>query len=495
MKRAITQIFTLLLLITLAAPAFAGKVLAEIEYFYSDDGTLVGKAFNGKRVNFEYDLRGQLLAVKNAQGKDLERYTYDPAGNRLSKTINGLTTTYTYDKANQLVTSTVNGVTTHYKYDAAGRMIQAGDKSYIYNGQNKVTEVRQNGKTIAKFEYNIDGQIAKAIYGDKVEEFMWDGLALIWRSGVTYINEPYVTGGNPVMAGDDVLFNDMLGSTLAVNGKSVEMTSFGETGAKNAFFTGKPMIDELGYSFLFRDYNPNQGKWTTTDPLGYPDGWNNLAYVNNGVTNTFDWLGAWKLHYESGETSITEVIDSGITPNVVSDGLSTVITEYKLLVSFNVGVNSKDYVSSLTVNSKISAVMMSKTTVYSLGSTSSSDWKEDSRYACSLAYSTTYSIDNYGAISVGKDGDSTRQEFTTATGGLLDKTSVALAQIVPSQFPDGNGQNFNHQVGGRGAYAATNILNSISVGWGAASFSFNFNNISKETKFMSTTINIKKINE
>ena len=295
MKREITKICTILLLTALSIPSFAGKVLAEIKYFYSDDGTLIGKAFNGKRVHFEYDLRGQLLAVKDSMGKDLERYTYDPAGNRLSKTINGLTTTYTYDKANQLVTSTVNGVTTHYKYDAAGRMIQAGDKSYIYNGQNKVAEVRQNGKTIAKFEYNIDGQIAKAIYGDKVEEFMWDGLALIWRSGVTYINEPAITGGNPVMAGDDVLFNDMLGNTLAVNGNSVEMTSFGETADKNAFFTGKPMIDELGYSFLFRDYNPNQGKWTTTDPFGYPDGWNNLAYVNNGVVSDIDLYGAWSL--------------------------------------------------------------------------------------------------------------------------------------------------------------------------------------------------------
>ena len=291
MNRTITQICILFLVIALAVPAFAGRVIAELEYFYADDGTLTGKAFNGTRVNFEYDLRGQLLAVKDASGKDLERYTYDPAGNRLSQTINGVTTTYTYDKANQLVTSTVNGKTTHYKYDAAGRMIQAGDKSYIYNGQNKVSEVRQNGKTIARFEYNIDGQIAKAIYGDKVEEFMWDGLALIWRSGVTYINEPYVTGGNPVMAGDDVLFNDMLGSTLAINGKAVEMTSFGETADKNAFFTGKPMIDELGFAFLFRDYNPNQGKWTTTDPLGYPDGWNNLAYCNNGVTIKIDYLG------------------------------------------------------------------------------------------------------------------------------------------------------------------------------------------------------------
>ncbi len=325
MKRFTIQIFTLLLLITLAVPAFAGRVLAEIEYFYADDGTLIGKAFNGKRVNFEYDLRGQLLAVKDASGKDLERYTYDPAGNRLSKTINGVTTTYTYDKANQLVTSTVNGVTTYYKYDAAGRMIQAGDKKYIYNGNNKVVAIWQNGDIIAKFEYNIDGQISKAIYGNKVEEFMWDGLALIWRSGVTYINEPYVTGGNPVMAGDAVLFNDMLGSTLAVNDKAVEMTSFGETGDKNAFFTGKPMIDELGYSFLFRDYNPNQGKWTTTDPLGYPDGWNNLAYCNNEVVGFIDYMGKFMIatysiskHKFSYQLSINGTIYRGMTIEVFS---------------------------------------------------------------------------------------------------------------------------------------------------------------------------------
>ena len=267
----------------------AGRMLAEIEYFYAADGTLTGKAFNGKRVTFEYDLRGQLLAVKDAQGRDLERYTYDPAGNRLSKTVNGITTTYTYDKANQLVSSTVKGVTTNYKYDAAGRLVQAGDKTYLYDGRNKVTGVRQSGKTIAKFEYNIDGQISKAVYGGKVEEFLWDGLALVWRSGVTYVNEPYVTGGNPVLAGDDVLFNDMLGSTLAINGNPVEMTSFGETDDNNAFFTGKPYIGELGYAFLFRAYDPAQGKWTTSDPLGYPDGWNNLAYVNNQITVYIDF--------------------------------------------------------------------------------------------------------------------------------------------------------------------------------------------------------------
>ena len=76
------------LLCSLSAWANPG-VVAKVEYFYAPDGTLTGRAINGVRQNFEYDLRGQLLAVKDASGKDLERYIYDRAGNILSKTVNG----------------------------------------------------------------------------------------------------------------------------------------------------------------------------------------------------------------------------------------------------------------------------------------------------------------------------------------------------------------------------------------------------------------------
>ena len=268
-------------------------VIASVEYFYAQDGTLIGRAVNGIRQNFEYDKRGQLLAVKDANGRDLERYTYDPAGNRLSKTVNGVTTTYTYDEANQLKTSTVNGETTHYRYDAAGRLVQAGDKTYYYFGaSDKVTEVRQGDKVIAEFEYFMDGQIASAKYPDREESFTWDGLALVQRNEVSYLNEPYVTGGNPILnSRDGVMFNDMLGSTLNIGGQPVSMTTFGETEDAAAFFTGKPMISELGYAFLFRDYNPAQGKWTSSDPLGYPDGWNNSSYCGNKTITYCDSLG------------------------------------------------------------------------------------------------------------------------------------------------------------------------------------------------------------
>ena len=98
-----------------------------------------------------------------------------------------------------------------------------------------------------------------------------------------------------MLSGDKVLFNDMLGNTLGVKGKDayqpIKMTAFGESDNVDAFFTGKPLVGELGYAFLFRNYRPEQGKWQTADPLGYPDGWNNFAYVNNAVTMAIDWQG------------------------------------------------------------------------------------------------------------------------------------------------------------------------------------------------------------
>ena len=141
----------------------------------------------------------------------------------------------------------------------------------------------------------------------KSENFLWDGLALIHRGETSFVNEPYVTGGNPILSSKDgVMFNDMLGSTLNIGGKAVNMTAFGESADTNAMYTGKPYIDELGYAFLFRNYRSDYGKWQTTAPLGYPDGWNNLAYCNNSVTIAFDWLGS-KIVIQGSEQYIQNV--------------------------------------------------------------------------------------------------------------------------------------------------------------------------------------------
>lgn len=60
---------------------------------------------------------------------------------------------------------------------------------------------------------------------------------------------------------------------------------------KESFYTGKPYDrDKNGYTFMYRDFNPELGRWTTIDPSGFPDGANNQAYIPIPTTQ-FDYEG------------------------------------------------------------------------------------------------------------------------------------------------------------------------------------------------------------
>ena len=150
---------------------------------------------------------------------------------------------------------------------------------------------------IRSFHDHMAGRLAGAYDGFNAETFLRDELALSRRDRSTRLNFLAVIGGNPIFGTESgVMFNDMLGTTLGIKGDDftrINLTAFGENldAGDKAFFTGKPLVGELGYAFLFRNYRPEQGKWQTADPLGYPDGWNNFAYVNNEVMNNIDWLG------------------------------------------------------------------------------------------------------------------------------------------------------------------------------------------------------------
>ena len=224
-----------------------------------------------------------------------------------------IATTFTFDDANQLVSSTTDGVTTRYAYDAAGRMVREGNKTYTYGYLDKVLSVT-DGDTTRTFTYHADGQLASAsLVGtgaspvrNEPETFQWDGLALIQRGDEQFINEPHVGGGNPVASSKGTsYFNDALGTTVGSksNGKysAAALSAFGEdltvhspTPTQNSnFFTGKPFVEGLGHAFWMRNYRAGLAKWQTADPMGYPDGWNQLAYCGNGVTSGVDLWGCF----------------------------------------------------------------------------------------------------------------------------------------------------------------------------------------------------------
>ena len=286
---------------------------ASVEYEYAKDGRIAARTANGVRQAFAYDARGQLVAVRE-NGADVERYAYDRAGNMVRKTVRGKTTTFTFDGANQLVSSTCDGVTTKYAYDAAGRLVREGERTYRYGYLDKVLSVT-DGKRSYRYAYHVDGQLARADYGEDgragvgeggragsplpagSEAFLWDGLALVRRGDESFVNEPHPGGGNPVLSSKGVAYlNDMLGTTVgAKKGRrysAAALTAFGENGSRHTFFTGKPQVDGLGHAFLFRNYRAGLAKWQTADPLGYPDGWNAMAYGINSPLSGIDLMGA-----------------------------------------------------------------------------------------------------------------------------------------------------------------------------------------------------------
>ena len=244
----------------------------------------------------------------------------DKAGNMLKKTVGGKTTTFTFDEANQLVSSTTDGVTTFYSYDAAGRLVTEGNKTNRYGYLDKVMSVTEGDRTYT-YMYHPDGQLARAKYVGNSEEFLWDGLALIQRGDEQFINEPHIGGGNPVASSKGTsYFNDALGTTVGAkkDGKysAAALTAFGERldnadGTSPAirslgegWFTGKPFVEGLGHAFWMRNYRAGLAKWQTADPLGYPDGWNHLAYCGNGVVDSVDLWGCVDINLFSQGTAV-----------------------------------------------------------------------------------------------------------------------------------------------------------------------------------------------
>ena len=229
------------------------------------------------------------------------------------------------------------------------RLVKEGSKTYRYGYLDKVLSVREGGKR-RTFTYHADGQLATATrtggprsvatgtgraaspLAAETETFLWDGLALIRRGCTSYVNEPHPNGGSPILSSKDgVMFSDILGTTLGADGDggyaAASLTAFGDpvpgwprSVAADALFTGKPHVDGLGYAFLFRNYRPGLGKWQTADPLGYPDGWNRLAYCENCIVSSFDSFGterfdyAWELlfgHWLGGNGAELDVFFDG----------------------------------------------------------------------------------------------------------------------------------------------------------------------------------------
>ena len=101
------------------------------------------------------------LASMSKPGSALT-FTYDADGNRITKTVNGVTTTHTY--VDGRVTHETNGTDTiHYRYDTNGTLLSMnlnGTEYYcLYNGQRDVIGLyNANGNVVVEYTYDAWGK-------------------------------------------------------------------------------------------------------------------------------------------------------------------------------------------------------------------------------------------------------------------------------------------------------------------------------------------------
>ena len=131
------------------------------DYTYDELGNMLTDTNQDGEWTYSYDADSQLIHavflpnVSDPDGltaQDLQ-YAYEPAGNRISETVNGVTTTYVTNNVNEYTSSTTGGITTNYQWDANGNLIEqiTGERhEHLHVQRSEPTDCRGNA------EWNFD---------------------------------------------------------------------------------------------------------------------------------------------------------------------------------------------------------------------------------------------------------------------------------------------------------------------------------------------------
>lgn len=120
-----------------------------------------GGATTSLSISYGYD-RLYRLTSADSSADDLTTYTYDPVGNRLSKTQGGTTTDYTYDRADRIQ----GAGSVSYTGDANGNLVARGSDALQYDQANRLVSADVEG-TITSYSYDGDRNRASRTVGTK----------------------------------------------------------------------------------------------------------------------------------------------------------------------------------------------------------------------------------------------------------------------------------------------------------------------------------------
>jgi RHS repeat-associated protein len=225
-------------------------------------------------------------------------------------------TDYTYILNTNRIDTTTGQHQVQYSYDSYGNIIYDGIRTFIYNQDNRLVEVKEGTTTIAVYSYDGYGRRVKKVTGGVITYYHYDAdgklIAEIAVDGTPlrdYIyldSEPVAMKIYGAQAGIYYFLNDHLGTPQKIVDSSGALVweaaylPFGQaqvmiaTITNNLRFPGQYYEEETGLHYNWhRYYDPATGRYLTPDPIGLAGGINLYAYVQNDPVNFVDPMGLY----------------------------------------------------------------------------------------------------------------------------------------------------------------------------------------------------------
>ena len=301
----------------LTSPAFNLHFARDAMGNINAEGAAAGA--NPATETYSYDPLYRLTAIADGTTA-VEGLTYNPTGDRLSKTGSGLAVgSYTYTSG----THQLSGIGTAARTsDANGNTTASASAGqtwgYGYNGRNRLTVVQANGSTVGTYTYNAMGQRIQKITST-TERYDYNGNSqliaeygstnrdYIWLDSLPVAAIDNTINGNVTTSAIKYVTADQLNTPRALtdgNGNTIWQwpyiaNSFGEaapistTGyVFNLRFAGQYADQEsMLVNNGFRTYCAECGRYIQSDPVGLPAGMSTFTYVANNPLGGVDPYG------------------------------------------------------------------------------------------------------------------------------------------------------------------------------------------------------------
>ena len=327
----------------LAAVTNANGFVVEYAYDIMDRVTNISwKTTSGATLGgfgYEYDAVGRIMSRSHAIGSnafdrvyaydDLDRlasdggvtYTYDSAGNRMTRTEDGETITYTLGVGDRLASWTGGA----YSFNAAGCVtrIERDGRAKLdleWNSQYQLVSVSTNGFFAESFEYDALGRRVSTTTLDGTTRHIYDNN---WQVIADVDDQGNVIASCTWGDGIDNLLAVKIGGASYYPLTDIQGTIWGYVDSQNNVVArwqydawgniidetvSVPALASLRYRFQCREwsaatglvnfrmrwYDAETGRWLSKDPIGLNGGLNQYAFCDGDAVNYVDPDGCGK---------------------------------------------------------------------------------------------------------------------------------------------------------------------------------------------------------